>query len=359
MRLPTEKAHGIQIMKTCESLAKKGATLLLVVPKRRTAIIEPTFTYYAVDPVFSIKKISVVDTVSLGKLGFFVENISFLFSIFLHYTQFRNSVLYSRDEMVLAPLAFFRRELVVWESHSGTWNIFSKYLARRADRIIVISHGLKQFYLGKGIEKERIIVAPDGVDVTAFLNPPTKEESRKRLGLSDTDTLALYVGRVDGWKGVGVLLKAARLLPSSIRVVIIGGEPHQVDRLKKENPSVIFLGYRPYTEISANLAAADMLVLPNVGTSTIASSYTSPLKLFAYMASGRPIVLSDLPSLKEILSEDSAEFFEAGNPTALAEAIERVAAGGNSVELKAATAKQLVEKYSWDKRAQTIYEAII
>lgn len=185
MRLPTEKAHGIQIMKTCESLAKKGATLLLVVPKRRTAITEQVFTYYGVDPVFSIKKIAVLDTVALGRLGFFIENLSFLLSILLHYTQFRNTVLYSRDEMVLAPLAFLHKGLVVWESHSGTWNIFSRYLARRADKIVVISHGLKQFYLGKGIAKERIIVAPDGVDVTAFLNPPTKEESRKRLGLSD------------------------------------------------------------------------------------------------------------------------------------------------------------------------------
>ena len=84
IRLPTEKAHGVQIMKMCEAFARRGAVVELVVPNRRTHIAGDPFDYYGVEENFSITRLSVIDSVSLGRLGFLLETLSFAISAFFH-----------------------------------------------------------------------------------------------------------------------------------------------------------------------------------------------------------------------------------------------------------------------------------
>lgn len=108
-------------------------------------------------------------------------------------------------------------------------------------------------------------------------------------------------------------------------------------------------------ELPANQAAADVLVLPNTGTDETSVRFTSPLKLFTYMASGRPIVASDLPSIREVLDEQSAYLVTPDDAQALARGITRALSdtGGRS-----ARAFQLVQRYSWDERARGILAAL-
>ena len=72
------------------------------------------------------------------------------------------------------------------------------------------------------------------------------------------------------------------------------------------------------------------------------------------MASGLPIVASDLPSLREILDEETATLVEADSPLALAEGIQRVFSVPQRAEIHGKNAKQKVQSYSWEKRAQAI-----
>ena len=87
---------------------------------------------------------------------------------------------------------------------------------------------------------------------------------------------------------------------------------------------VTFIGQVDPPRVPALLRSADVLVLPNT-PGRASSAYTSPLKLFEYMASGRPIVASDLPALREVLRpDDNAVLVEAGDPEALASGLARV-----------------------------------
>ncbi len=354
IRLPTEKAHGVQIMKMCEAFADLGNSVELVVPDRKTPITEDAFDYYGVRRSFTITRLPVWDTVGYGKLGFILE--SFLFArVAKHYLRGKSfDVLYGRDELVLSRL----EAPYVWESHTGAWNTSAQKVARLAKKIVVISQGLKDFYIAKGVPEEKIIVAHDGIDLEQFAHPQSKEQARARLGLPFDKKIVMYIGRLDGWKGTDTLLEASKLLPSDVMLAIIGGEPQQVAGLSVRYPGVTFLGYRPYKELADNQAAADVLVLPNTGKDVISAKYTSPLKLFAYMASGRPIVSSDLPSIREVVNDGNAYLVPPDAAQILGRALSEVFAHPEKAKTRAARAYGEVGKFSWDERAKHILSLV-
>src|SRR3989344_2146866 len=87
IRLPTEKAHGAQIMKTCEALVELGHDVELVVPDRASIISEDPFVYYGLTTRFPVRRLPVYDTIGeYGKLGFYIESFSFAYAVrqYLH-----------------------------------------------------------------------------------------------------------------------------------------------------------------------------------------------------------------------------------------------------------------------------------
>ena len=102
-------------------------------------------------------------------------------------------------------------------------------------------------------------------------------------------------------------------------------------------------------------AAADVLVLPNTAQAAISREHTSPLKLFEYMAAGRPIVASDLPSLREVLRHgDNAWLMQPDDPAALAQGIQHLLAEPALAARLAAQAQEEVQAYTWEQRAANI-----
>lgn len=351
IRLPTEKAHGVQVMKTCEALAMLGHIVELVVPDRTSIITEDSFLYYGLAKRFRVHRLPVFDiTGRYGRLGFLIESFSFAYAARRYLRDAAFDIIYGRDELILAGLS----QPYVWESHTGAWNIAARIVSRRAKHVVTISQGLKDFYIEKGVSEKKISVAHDGVDMEQFANPEPKQEARARLGLPADGRIAMYIGRLDGWKGVDTLLEASELLVGDATVAIIGGEAAQIEKLSRRHPGVRFLGFRPYTELRDNMAAADVLVLPNTGKNDVSVKFTSPLKLFAYMASGIPMVASDLPSVREVVDERSAFFFSPDDPVALAAGIRCALEKGRA---QAADARTRVEEYTWKRRAERILAA--
>ncbi len=355
-RMPSEKAHGIQIAKTCEAFAKAGADVELVVPNRRTHIKESVAEYYGLKHSFPVTRLWVPDIVSWGFIGFLIE--SFVFALVAaRFARRRDSLVYGRDEIVLAAVAFLTNRSIVWESHTGSWNFLARFVARRAKKVIVITGGLRDFYVARGVPQEKIVVAHDGLDLANFEHAESKEDARTRLRLPHDMRVALYIGALGGWKGTDTLFKASEFLPDTIRIAVIGGTQDQIAKARQQYPRVLFLGEKPYRDIANNQAAADVLVLPNTGKDVIATHFTSPLKLFTYMASDRPIVASDIPSTREVLPQNAAYWFVADDAKSLAEAIQKAQSDLSASE-KVSIAKSSVLLYTWDTRARAILATI-
>ncbi|HEV8677596.1 MAG TPA: glycosyltransferase family 4 protein [Candidatus Paceibacterota bacterium] len=357
-RMPTEKAHGAQIMHTCAALGSLGCEVLLALPGRKTAIAEDPFAYYRVERTFKIVTLPVLDLLSLGRIGFLVS--SFLFALRAASRAKREGVgvAYTRDRMTAFLFYFLlsKKITLAFEAHGQEPRGLVKLLSRRA-LFVGITNGVKEILVERGAKPEAVLVAHDGVSLEDFARPESKEAARARLGLPQDEKIALYIGRLDGWKGAQTLLEASNLLPKGVLVAIIGGEAALVGALRAKYPRARFLGYHEYRELPGNQAAADALVLPNTARDITSARYTSPLKLFSYMASGRPIVASDLPSLREVISEESAYFAKPDDPKSLADAIMQ-ALNDERAESRAQKAKELVSAYDWRERGRSIKEFI-
>lgn len=368
IRLPTEKAHGIQIMKTCEALARQGAEVELVVPRRLNHIKDDPFAFYGVAKNFKIIRLWCLDLISLdifGALGFWIESWTFYRSVKKYLNKQSGAIYYTRD----LPMAYWlSKEVspVFYEIHTLPDRISSKYkeVWERCKGLIVISGGLKNALLKQGVAESKILVAHDAVDLRQFKINETKEECRKKLGLPPDDKIVIYTGHLYEWKGAEVLIEAAgelyRKMGDTIQIYIVGGTAQEVSIFKKKyhnHLNLHIIGWEKLSLMPYWQHAADVLVLPTSAREKIGRFYTSPMKLFEYMMSRCPIVASDIPSLREVLDESVANFFIPDDPSSLAEKIQAVLANPEEGEERALRAySEVLRKYTWDKRAQTILE---
>lgn len=357
-RIPSRKAHGIQIMKMCEAFSLKGYEVTLIVPNRKTGIKITPFEYYGVEKIFKIKKLPTIDTVPFGKIGFFIHQLTFSIVSAAYILSSKFDIAYARDERSLYFLSFFTRK-ITWESHMARYTIMAKKILEKGCRLVVITNSLKRFYVDKGIPEGQILVAHDAVNLEEFSVRVNKIAARKSLGLQNDKKVVMYIGALKKWKGYETLLKAQSLLGNEWQVVIIGGSDKDINFLSKKYPRVIFLGSKPYKDLPINQCAADVLVVPNIVTQDPFELHTSPLKVFAHMTSGIPIIASNVAPLREILSEKNAVIFQPGNEKDLAKKI--IWADQNKEEVNNRSNQALldVKAYSWKERAESIIKHII
>ncbi|HEY4503938.1 MAG TPA: glycosyltransferase family 4 protein [Candidatus Paceibacterota bacterium] len=357
IRLPTEKAHGIQIMKMCEAFSTAGHDVTLLVPKRKNIYNTDPFDFYKVKKNFIIKRLWVPNVLFLGPLGFWIQSLFFAEMSAWYFWKFKPDILYSREERILINFIFIAKN-IFWESHRGTWNIASRIVANFCKKIIVISKGLQDFYLSKlPALKSKIIVAPDGVDLNFFNINLSKDECRRKLSLPLDKKIALYTGHLYEWKGAHILAEASRAIKDDESAVFVGGTSHDLKKfinIYGNNKNCLILGQKPYSDIPFYLKSADALVLPNSARNDIGSLYTSPLKLFEYMASGVPVVASRVPAICEILNDSNSTLITPDDPNALYQAIKNVFNDNFEAQNKARKALQDVNMYTWNSRAKLI-----
>ena len=139
---------------------------------------------------------------------------------------------------------------------------------------------------------------------------------------------------------------------------MVGGDSSEKIEIKSRYPTadIIITGRRSHGQVPVYLKAADALILPNKKGNQTSAYYTSPLKLFEYMASQRPIVASDLPSIREVLNETNAVMVEPDNPEALAAGIKLVLEDSRLADKLARQALVDASNYTWQKRAEKILE---
>ncbi|MDP2665646.1 MAG: hypothetical protein Q8P23_03385, partial [bacterium] len=212
-RMPTERAHGIQIAKMCEAFIEAGAQLTLVVPRRKTDARSVREFYGLRVEVPKVTLFS-LDWYTKGRILYRMSAFSFMVSSYFYMLRRRHekgAVVYTIDgddwsygQMPLLPILYFA------EMHgSKSRTLINRIFFRNISGAITINRLIKE-HLQKlfSLSPDRVIVEHDAVDATHFL-PIPKDEARKRLGLSSDAKLILYIGRILEWKGLEILPDAA------------------------------------------------------------------------------------------------------------------------------------------------------
>lgn len=361
VRMPTEKAHGIQIVKTISALVRAGVTVDLQIPDRINPIKTDLFDFYKAERNFQVTKIPGYDFISenrLGIFGYWLQSWLFMRKVKNNAKSF--DVLYTRDLPVAWRLATCAQPLI-YEIHSlpEKPTILHRLVWRKSKGIIVISDGLKNDLVKAGVPAEKITVVRDSVDVEYFQKVPSKEVCRQELQIPREQKTVVYTGHLYGWKGADTLAMSANKLSPDIHLYIVGGTDQDVAKFKEQfkAPNLHIMGRRPHQEMPLWLASADVLVIPNSAKEAIGAKYTSPLKLFEYMAANRPIVATDVPALREVL-QDQAVFAKPDDVVSLAEALQTAFANyAVSCEMAASLAST-VGQYSWEARGVQIKKFI-
>ncbi len=370
VRIPTEKAHGIQISKMCEAFAKANREIELIIPNRVNKIKQDIFTYYNIKKSFQVIRLSCFDTIRfdafLGPLAFIIQSITFARSLKKYLKKEKKDfVVYTRD---LYPLLFIsKKHKIIYETHTvpKKQSRLYKHCLKKVNKIVSITEGLKKdLIVSTSLDSSNILTASDAVDLEKFDIKISKEESRQKFSLPNEKPIVMYVGHLYLWKGVYTLL-ASSIMSPDYNFIFIGGTEKEIKKFKfaadlDKNKNIYILGQKKHSEIPLYLKAADILILPNSGKSRISSHHTSPLKLFEYMAAKRPIISSDLPSLKEILKHkenaflvnpDSAQDLKKGISEIMENRTLREKITNNSYA-------EVKEKYTWDMRAHKIIDFI-
>jgi glycosyltransferase involved in cell wall biosynthesis len=362
-RFPSEKAAALFVAENARSFAKY-AEVTIVVPQRFGRDRRTAGEVYDIPPSIHVVFLPVIDLFPiplLSRIGFAVSIISFTIAATLYLARHANvhDWVFSNDLIPGLTLSSFGKK-VLYEVHDYPEHLLWLYhaLFRRVS-LVLATNSWKENQLCKDFPEVagKIIMERNGVDLSRFGLKESETECRKKLSLAEGMPLVVYTGHLYGWKGIATLSHAATLLPN-VRFYLVGGSPIELTELRKQvvlPPNVTLVGQVPHAMVPLWQGAADILVLPNTATENISARYTSPMKLFEYMASERPIVASRLPAITELLSEKNAFTCEPDDPALLATTLHNALQNSNEGKKRARAARDAVESLSWDKRAARLY----
>ena len=384
-RLPTEKAHGIQITKMCAALAAAGAEVKLVHPfRRQTPALEGTdlFSFYSAPRSFSVETRGNLDIFSLEsqlpkrlfQLLMTIYSLAWSALTVRSLSGEQRDLYFTRDIPVALTLALFGRPFVL-ELHaipSGIQRWMLKLVRSfpgRLTGIVTLTQFIKERLVKSGFPPACITVLPDGVDLDQYSALPSAGEARQRYGLNQHSFIIGYIGRfqaVGHEKGISNLISATALLKRkdparSIILLCVGGPASMIPkyqelaaRLGLTSKEVILWDRMPHSEIPAVIKACDVVTIPSPNIEFFAY-FVSPLKLFEYLAAGSLIVSTDLPSIREILIDEvNAILTPNDSPEALAEGIQKGMQDPILRQRLCSAALELSRRFDWKERAKKV-----
>lgn len=390
MRLDLGAANAIQTYSTVRELQQLLPGVRLVVPRwlREPSAFEELGALHLPRP--AANKLSKL----LPWAGWsYIERTVYAFMllallVFWRLTGRRYQVIYVRDAICAAWLALLRPlhgSRVIYEVHDleashpskasrwprAFWKRFLPWLDMtaliRSDRLVSLTQAFKDWAVRSGLKQaQQVSIIPDAYDPELYF-PVDQEKARAELGLPFGVPIIGYAGLTFAYRGLDLLVRAfgkvrrvRRAHPEAL-LVLVGGRPNEIAELKElaqqlgiPKDCLVFTGQVAQPVSAKYLNAADVLVIPE----TVTTMTASPLKLFEYMAVDKPIVCKDMPALREILDEDSAVFFQAGDVDAMAGAILHVIEDHESATRLGEVALRRSTEYTYRARAEKIVQVV-
>ncbi|MCY4466182.1 MAG: glycosyltransferase family 4 protein [Chloroflexi bacterium] len=381
MRLPTEKAHGSQIMQNCEAFAEAGCQVTLWVARRwntrEMRKIGDPYDWYGVQPSFRIRRVPCIDLFPLfpaesaaSRIAFYVQALSYALVCALMLLFSRADIYYSRDEILVWLLGWLKPQRnIAYEAHlfppAGRGAAWQQRATSSAGSVIAITESLRRDLIAnRRASPQRSITAHDGIRRARYVDLPPQSTARQAIGWDEKAFIVGYVGRLQmiGMdKGVASLVEALAAVPGA-HLALVGGPEEMAESLRERwiglglpRQHFLYTGQVPPAAVPQYLRAFDVCAMPHPATAQFAN-YTSPLKLFEYMAAGRAIVASDLASWADVLNqEETALLPPPGDTEAWSNAIMRLCDNlALRRRLGAAAREKALAHYSWDARAARI-----
>jgi glycosyltransferase involved in cell wall biosynthesis len=291
----------------------------------------------------------------------------------------RRGIYYANDLDTLLPnflLSKIKRSVLIYDSHEyftevpeligrkrirAIWLRIESYILPKLKTMFTVNETLAKIY------SEKYHIPVDAIrNVPKLHKNETHSEEihvRKKYGISSSDHLILYQGAVNKDRGLEELLNAFTFLPSNFHLLIIGtGDVHQalVEKTKTLKLNQIhFTGQIPFSGLSAYTCQADLGVSLEKSTN-LNYRYALPNKVFDYLASGVPILVSPLTELCAILDKhDVGNLLPSHEPKVIAETIESIFTNQNQLTIWKENTRKASEEYCWEKEEKKLVARLL
>jgi glycosyltransferase involved in cell wall biosynthesis len=349
--LPSDKARTVTVVKTAATLGEISDVTLMC--EKSSSSIDDICGHYGVHKSFSL--------VQIPKKLLFKSNKIFNFFLIRYLRGTNYDAVYVRH--LKTAEALIRKGFeVIFEAHE----IFAdsapenkkkliakaeKYVYENSKGIVFISQTLKD-------EFEARFKLPPSIELPLCFSEQVVDADKKKF---DELNEVYYIGSFQGWKGVDTLIKSAKYLPDGAKIKLIGsggdeGALKNLAKLLDVNAKVEFLGRMTHAKVAELLKTKTKIcVLPN--NASAFDRFTSPLKLFEYMASFNAVVASDIPSIREIIGGVALEF-KAGDERDLGEKISYLLDNDSAAKELAAASYVKIAELEPSKRAMKLLEFV-
>ena len=244
------------------------------------------------------------------------------------------------------------------------------WVVRRADAVAVICEGLRRDLVSRGIDADKIMVSPNGVDMAMFGDPPPRDEAlAMQLGLSRGDVIG-YLGSFYDYEGIDDLISAMPALIAArpdAHLLLVGGGPMEAALRAQAATSsaaarIHFIGRVPHSEVERYYSLVDVLAYPRKKMRL--TDLVTPLKPLEAMAQGKLVAASDVGGHRELIDDGvTGTLFAADDPVAIATALSRLLADRSGWDQRRATAREFVERdRNWSSnisRYEPVYRKLV
>ena len=356
-KIPSRDANSVHIMKMCQAFAEKNLNIELVIPKYGNRQLEGSdiFSLYGINKKFKITRINPLFIKKMSIYSFFAV----IYSIFK-----KVDLIYTRGLRIAFLASIFRKKFIL-ELH----NVITKkgdriilkniFKSRFLVKLVTITKILKDYFIDLGFSGGKIEVLPDAVDIRVFANKKKEVKKKTKIG---------YGGHLYDGRGIEIIESLSNLMPE-IDFYIWGGIEELLKYWRKRTrgiKNIHFNGFIRISDLAQELMNCNILLMPYQKKVTLrgnisdTAKYMSPLKMFEYMATGAPIISSNLPVLREVLKNNyNAILVESSDIDQWRKAVIFLIENLDVAKRIGENARHdVITKYTWDKRVERILKYI-
>ena len=341
--------------------------MTIFAPKRRANIKESFSDYYSVSTDIKIEFLSSFDQNDLllfmGPIRLWLANFFLRRNLKKVLSEQEFDLIYTRTSALLSALLKAETPVII-ELHTLPRRNKSSFVRQcnQCKKIVCLTSLMRNELVSWGVKDSRVIVEGDAVDLAQFNKEFRSDVWRNAQGIPSDIPVIGYAGQLESMglsKGVDVLLEALNILMEKgidFHALIAGGPNSVRDKFRSSLSDALlsrahFIGILPREDVSSMLSSCDVLVYPAPRSShPFYQRDTSPMKVFEYMAAGKPIVCAELPPLRDVVNEDMVNFFIPGDSYNLADVIANVISNQEDVQEQVQKAKDYVSNHTWKKR---------